>query len=111
MIIEILGVSLADGQVQELGRAFASLVGPIRVQPGCLSCRLFQSWSNPEALQMETRWEGHDDLIRHLKSDLYKQLLLLMELSASPPVLEFLTVHEFRGLDLIQEARPTVPTK
>ena len=109
MIIEMLGVSVTEEKVRELGRAFASLVGPIQVEPGCLSCRLLQSWTNPEALQMETRWESHDALMRHLKSDLYKRLLLLMELSASPPMLEFLTVNELRGLDLVEEARPIVP--
>ena len=106
MIIEISGISVAPGKLQELGKALASLVGPIQVQPGCLSCRLFQGWSNPEALQMEARWDTQEDLIRHLRSDVYKRLLLLMELSSAPPVLEFVTVTEFRGLDLVQEARP-----
>jgi len=111
MIIEMLGVSVTEGKVRELGSAFASLVGPIQVQPGCLSCRFFQGWANPGALRMETRWESHDDLMRHLTSDLYKRLLLLIELSASPPQLEFITVNEIRGLDLVQEARPILPTE
>jgi quinol monooxygenase YgiN len=106
MIIEILGISVAQGKMQDLGKALASLVGPIQVQPGCLSCRLFQGWGDSEALQMEARWDDQEGLMRHLKSDLYKRLLLLMELSASPPILEFLTVTELRGLDLVQEARP-----
>lgn len=109
MIIEILGIFAAHGKLQELGKALASLVGPIQVQPGCLSCRLFTAWPNEDGLQMEARWDTQENLIRHLKSDIYKRLLLLMELSASPPTLEFLTVTEFRGLDLVEEARPVGP--
>jgi hypothetical protein len=37
--------------------------------------------------------------------DLYKKLLLLMELSATPPGLGFFAVLEIRGLDLVEAAR------
>jgi len=109
MIIEILGITAAQGKALELGKAFATLVGPIQVQPGCLSCRFFQSWPSQEVLQLEARWDNEENLVRHLKSDMYKRLLLLIELSATPPVLEFLTVTEFRGLDLVEEARLNHP--
>lgn len=108
MIIEILGISVAPGKGQEMGKALASLAGPIQVQPGCLSCRLFH---HAEGLQMEARWDNQENLVSHLKSDLYKRLLLLMELSSAPPLLEFLTVMELRGLDLVEEVRPTTPTE
>jgi quinol monooxygenase YgiN len=109
MIIEILGIFVPGPKVHELGKALVSLVGPIQVQPGCLSCRLFQGWPNPEELHMEARWDNQENLMHHLQSDLYKRLLLLMELSVAPPVLEFLTVTQFRGLDLVEEARPVGP--
>ncbi len=88
-----------------MGKALASLVGPIQVQPGCLSCRLFETWPARDGLQMEARWDSEEDLVRHLRSDIYKKLLLLIELGSAPPVLEFLTVLEFRGLDLVEAAR------
>jgi len=105
MIIELMSISVPHGKRQELGKALASLIGPIQVQPGCLSCRLFQAWPLDNGLQIEARWENEEDLIRHLRSDFYKRLLLLMELGATPPVLEFLTVVEFRGLELVEAAR------
>jgi len=54
------------------------------------------------------RWETQRDLIRHLQSDTYKRLLLLMELSTAPPVVEFFNVLQIRGLDLVEAAR-TLP--
>jgi len=54
---------------------------------------------------MLARWETHKDLVRHLQSDVYKKLLLLMELGTTPPVLEFFNVLEIRGLDLVEAAR------
>jgi len=105
MIIELLGVSVPEVKKQEYGRAFTSLVGPIQVQEGCLSCCVFQTWPNESQLQIEARWRSHEDLIRHLQSDVYKKLLLLVELGTGPPVIEFFTVVELRGLDLVEIAR------
>lgn len=105
MIIELMSISVSHGKRQELGKALASLVGPIQVRPGCIGCRLFQTWPMQDGLQMEARWASEEALRDYLQSDIYKKLLLLMELSSTPPVLEFFTVLEFRGLDLVQAAR------
>lgn len=105
MIIELVSISVPRSKRQQIGRALASFVGPIEVQAGCRSCRLFQSWPTQDRLLVEARWEDQEGLIRHLQSDIYKELLLLIELSASPPSLEFLTVVEYRGLDLVEAAR------
>ena len=105
MIIEQLSIYAPTGQRQEFGGALASLIGPMQVQPGCLKCRLFQNWHDTDELAMEANWATPEDLIRHLQSDMYKRLLLLMELSPVPPVLEFCTVQEVSGLDLVRKAR------
>ena len=73
-------------------------VGPTQVQRGCLSCRLFESLPQQDGVQLEARWESQEDLIRHLRSDDYKRLLILMELSTTIPVVEFLYVAEVIGL-------------
>jgi len=75
------------------------------LQPGCLACGLCQTWPIGNDFQIEARWDNQGNLIRHLQSDIYKKLLLLMELSVTCPVVEFLTVLEFRGLDMVEEAR------
>jgi len=105
MIIEHMRISISHAQENQLGDALESLVGPIQVQPGCLECRLLHSWPADRKLHMVARWETQKDLIRHLQSDIYKRLLLLVELSAAPPVVEFFDVLEIRGLDLVEAAR------
>lgn len=105
MIIEQISIVAARGKGQEMGRSLASLVGPIQVQKGCLSCRVFQAWPDLSELKVETCWGDKNDVIRHLQSDTYKSLLLLMELSPVAPVLAFYTVLEVQGLDLVKTAR------
>src|SRR5271157_5432068 len=105
MIIEQLSIFAPKGKRQQVGSALASLLGPTQVRPGCSKCRLLQSWQDPDELVVEANWETAEDLISHLQSDNYKRLLLLMELSPVPPVLEFWTVQEVSGLELVQTAR------
>ncbi len=105
MIIEHMSISAPEGQAQQLCSALASLTGPTEVQKGCLGCRLLRSWQDPNEIVIETKWTSADELILHLQSDTYKRLLLLMELSPTPPVLQFYTVEEVRGLDLVEMAR------
>jgi quinol monooxygenase YgiN len=105
MIIELMSISISRAPEDRLGDALESLVGPIQVQPGCLECRLLQSCPMDKQLHLVSHSETQKDLIRHLQSDIYKKLLLLMELSAAPPVVKFFSVLEIRGLDLVEAAR------
>jgi quinol monooxygenase YgiN len=105
MIVEQLTICAPKGQRRQIGSALLSLIGPTQVWPGCLKCRLLQNWQDPDELVLQANWETAEDLTRHLQSDNYKRLLLLMELSLVPPVLEFWTVQEVSGLELVQTAR------
>jgi len=105
MIIEQLSICAPKGQRHAIGSALATLIGPTQVQSGCLKCRLLQGWQDPDELVVEANWATAEDLIRHLQSDTYKRLLLLMELSPVAPVIQFCTVQEISGLDLVQKAR------
>lgn len=105
MVIEQMSISIPPGKRHEVGKAMASLVGPTQVQPGCLSCGLYQNWINSDELRFEGHWANQDDLVRHLQSDIYKKFLVLMEVSLAPPVLEFYMVHEVEGLNLVKDAR------
>jgi len=89
MIIELLSIAAPNRKRLEIGKALASLVGAIELQPGCLSCHLSQVWPMQDELQIAARWDTHENLLGHLRSEVYKKLLLLMEFSTTPPVLEF----------------------
>lgn len=105
MIIEKIGVLVAPERREDLRRAFSALLGPTCVEPGCISCDLFQEAGNPDRFCLETRWKTDQELIRHLRSEQYRSLLILLELSSERPQIEFHRVVETKGLELIQAAR------
>jgi len=105
MIIELMRIYVPRVKKREFTKAMGCLVNPIQGQPGCLGCRLFQSWPRQTGLYIEARWESQEYLIHYLRSPDYKRLLLLIELSATPPIVEFFNVLEIHGLDLVEQAR------
>ena len=107
MIIESVGVSVSLSKREELGRGLSSLLGPTRVEAGCVDCRLYQDVTDPNKFRLETLWRTEDDLERHVRSEGYKKLLFLMELGAEPPSIEFHEVSQTRGLEFIEEVRQT----
>lgn len=105
MVIAVVDIKASSGRYEELRRALSSLSGPTEAEAGCKSCQLYQDVSDTSVLRVETRWTTRGDLLRHIRSDTYRRFLLLMELSSEQPMIEFYTVSELRGLDLISEAR------
>ncbi len=105
MEIQRMQITAPPTETQSLYSALASLTGPREMLPGCLSSRILQSWHDSDELFVEIDWESKEDLIRYLQSADFKRLLLLMELSPRAPVIQFFSVIEFRGLDLVEVAR------
>jgi quinol monooxygenase YgiN len=105
LIIESLRIVVRPARVEEVRRAFAAWIGPTQVESGCINLRILQETGQPHSFCYQAEWANQDDLMRHLRSEHYKRLLLLMDLGDEPPVVEFHTVTETKGLDLIQHAR------
>src|SRR5271154_6737353 len=92
MVIAIVDIKSSLEKREELRRALCSLLGQTEAERGCTSCQLYQQVPD-------------SGLLRHIRSDSYKRMLLLMELGVEPPSVEFYMVSAFRSLDLIYEAR------
>ena len=104
-IIEVVDIKTFPEKREELRLALSSLSGPTEAEPGCISCQLYQPLADPNVLRVESHWKTQSDFYRHLRSDAYKKLLVLMELGCEPPTVEFYTVSELRGLGLVKAAR------
>jgi len=105
MIIERLGLVARRENRKELQAALSYLLGPTRVEPGCVSCHLFQDVTNPNGFQFECLWETEAHFVRHVRSEIYRQLLILMELSAQVPSVQFHAVSDTKGLDFVRVNR------
>jgi quinol monooxygenase YgiN len=104
-VIEVVDIRSSPEKRESLRHALTALSGPTESEPGCASCRLYQPLADVSVVRLESHWKTQGDFFRHLRSDAYKKFLVLMELGCEPPIVEFYTVSEMRGLGLVEAAR------
>jgi quinol monooxygenase YgiN len=105
MIHASVTIVAAPVQRQEVLDALRSLMSPTRVEPGCLDCRLYEDVTAQGAFTLVEDWAQPADFERHLRSEAYRLLLLVMELSAVPPRVRFHEVSRTMGMEAIHAAR------
>jgi quinol monooxygenase YgiN len=86
-------------------QALRALVSPTRVEPGCLRCQLYEDVEEAGVFTLVEEWATAAEFERRLRSEAYRQLLLTMELSARPPVVEFQVVSRAMGMEAVHAAR------
>ena len=104
MFLTIVRIFPRAGDREAVREFLVNLLGPTRVQPGCLDCTLATDSDSDALLYMET-WESKDDLLRRLQSDGYGKILSTMELSAKKPEVCVYEVANQQGLELIESVR------
>ena len=105
MVISTLRIVSAPQSRAEIIRTLSAQLGPVRVQPGCLGCTLYQDIESPEAVTMTEVWESQDELSRRLRSEDYRAVLAAIELSQEQPTIHFDTVTRRGGLEIVASAR------
>src|SRR5277367_5541845 len=105
MIIARVSLKASAGKYEELARGLGSLLGTTRIEDGCLECQLHQDVLDPNTFHFESTWRTEDDLEQHVRSPGYMKLLVLIELGAAQPIIEFHKVSQTQGLEFIEAVR------
>ena len=83
----------------------------IRVESGCISCRIYRDVQEEHAIMIEELWMTQEDMERHLCSDEYRKLLLVIEMSHERPEIRFSAFQHSTGVETIEKARNQVQTR
>jgi quinol monooxygenase YgiN len=76
-----------------------------RVEPGCIACHVYQDAKEPREILFEEEWRSEEELTRHLGSDHFRNVLLVMEMATEPPEIGFHTVEHSAGVEVVERAR------
>ena len=82
-----------------------SVMELIRLEEGCVSCRLYMDLQEEGALMLEQNWSSQSDLERHLRTDIFRTVLLVLEMAAEAPEIRFDVIERTTGLDTIRRIR------
>lgn len=88
-----------------------ALVERTRASPGCLGCEMYQDLRDRHVLLLEEWWETQAELDRHLRSDAYGRVILVMEMATEHPLIKFCEVSHSTGLETVERARSGLVTQ
>jgi quinol monooxygenase YgiN len=105
MIHATTKIVLARTKIEDAAEILIAMAARIRSLPGCLGCELYQNVINSNVMVFEADWEREKDLDRHIASDEYRNLLLVMEMASRPPDVKFIPISESSGMERIVRLR------
>ncbi len=105
MIIVTLRMTAPPGKRDEFLHALRLLMGPIGVESGCLSCHVYRGAESENDLVIIQEWTTQADLEHHLRTDHFKKVLIMIEMSSEPPDILFHTIEHTAGIEIIENAQ------
>lgn len=82
-----------------------SVSAQIQFEPGCISSRLYRGVDDVRAIMVDELWENAEEILRHLNSDAYRRILLVIEMAEEQPEIRFDTIDSSGGVETIEKAR------
>ena len=82
-----------------------SIIEQAQFEPGCVTCRIYRGVEDERAILLEELWMSDEDVKHHLRSEKYRNILLVVEMAAEPPEIRFDTIAHSTGVEIIEQAR------
>ena len=111
MIFATVRMAIPPRKSDEALKILKSIADQCRDESGCLSCHIYEDLQEENVLMLEDVWRSEKDLDLHLRSDEYRNLLLVMEMALKQPEIKFYTITRQSGIEIIEKARRSVGKK
>ena len=95
---------------QRLVAALRTLMGAVRLEPGCESCSVWTTEGEEDdrvLVHYEERWAGEQAMEARVRSDRFTMLLEVVESAPDDPSVEFQFVAKQHGLEYVEAVRGT----
>ena len=105
MILATIRMTIPSKKSGEALKILRSVVELCRDDPGCLSSHIYKDLQEEDVLMLEEVWRSEEDLVLHLRSNKYRNLLLVLEMARKQPEIRFDTISSSTGIETIEKAR------
>jgi quinol monooxygenase YgiN len=90
---------------REVIKILTRTVERTRVEQGCISCHFYSDLQDKRGFMLEEIWETNDDFARHLRSDDFRNVLVVAETALEAPDIIFSDVIPGNGIEAIKKLR------
>jgi quinol monooxygenase YgiN len=105
MIHSTLRIVTDPAKREEAFAILRSMAERTRAVSGCIACRVYQDAQEKRSLMFEEIWKNEEALNRHIRSEDYRNVLLVVEMAVEKPEIRFETVSSVTGMETIEKAR------
>ncbi len=105
MIHAAIRIMIPSKRRDEVLEILTSVAERSRFEPGCISCRVYQDVEVEPAIVLEQFWKSGEDMERHFRSEEYRKVLLVIEMSLGLPEIRFDEILRSSGMETIEKAR------
>jgi quinol monooxygenase YgiN len=105
MVLATIRMNIPRKKRNEAVKILNAVAQQCHFYPGCLGCHLYDDVQEAQVLLYEEMWKSEEDLERHLRSERYRDVLLVMEMALRQPEVRFNTVSASTGFETIEKAR------
>ena len=105
MILSTLKMRVSPKKNKEAIDTIRTLLGWTRAQPGCINMAFYQDTNDLDDMVLIEEWKDWNSLENHIRSDAYRNILELMELSSEQPEIKFSKISSTKGMEFIEKLR------
>jgi quinol monooxygenase YgiN len=105
MILSTVRMMIPPQKRGEALKILKSIAEQCRDDLGCLSCHIYEDLQEKNVLMIEEVWKADKDLNLHIRSNEYRNLLLVLEMALHQPEIRFDTIAQSTGIETIEKAR------
>jgi quinol monooxygenase YgiN len=105
VVTSFLKINVPRERKKDAIQTVRSILGWTCAQPGCINMAFYQDTNNPGTMMLLEEWEDWGSIENHIRSDSYRSILELMELSSEQPEIKFSSISNTKGLEVIERLR------
>jgi quinol monooxygenase YgiN len=108
VVIATIRMTIPRKKRDEILKILRSIAEQCRLHSGCLGCHVYEEVQGDNAVMLEEMWSNEADLAKHLRSEEYGKVILVMEMALKPPEIRFNTISRSTGIETIEKARSPI---
>ncbi len=105
MIHASIRMKFAPETLSEVREILCAMMERTAVCPGCLGCNVYEDLLDAGSVLLDEWWKTQADLDRHLRSDLYRRVILVMEMAVKKPEIKFSEITKTTGMETLRNSR------
>jgi quinol monooxygenase YgiN len=105
MVHSMIRIAIPSDLHAEAKRILMPVLERTRLKPGCISCHLYQDFEENLVIMMDELWMNQAAIEKHLLSEDYLKILLVVEMAYKMPEISFNMISQTTGMNWIEKIR------